>query len=173
MIISVEDAKKYINTNDEDSVLEARLQALELLIRKYTNNNFQKRAFRSLGTIEGGKLYCDTYFFKEGDTVEISESRFNEGLLVVKGMGEGNIPCEGYLDEEDILVTKVEYPADVVMGVIDMLRWELEHCTKVGIQSETLSRHTVTYFNLDGTNSDVGFPKTLLGFLRPYMKCRF
>ena len=113
MIISIEDAKKYINTNDEDSVLEAKLQALELLIRKYTNNNFQKRAFRSLGTIEGGKLYCDTYFFKEGDTVEISDSYFNEGLLVVKGMTEGAIPCEGYLDETDVLVTKVEYPVEV------------------------------------------------------------
>ena len=173
MIISVEEAKKYIKINEEDSVLEAKLQALELLIRKYTNNNFQKRAFRSLGTIEGGKLYCDTYFFKDGDTVEISESRFNEGLLVVKGMEEGRIPCEGYLDEENILVTKVEYPVDVVMGVVNMLRWELENRAKVGIQSETISRHSVTYFNMDGDNSVMGYPKSLLGFLRPYMKARF
>jgi len=173
MIISIEDAKKYINTNDEDSVLEAKLQALELLIRKYTNNNFQKRAFRSLGTIEGGKLYCDTYFFKEGDTVEISDSYFNEGLLVVKGMTEGAIPCEGYLDETDVLVTKVEYPVDVVMGVVNMLRWDMENRAKVGIQSETLSRHSVTYFNMDGDNSVMGYPKSVLGFLRPYMKARF
>lgn len=173
MIVSVEEAKKYVSINNEDSVLEARLQALELLIRKYTNNNFQKRAFRSIATIKDGKLYCDTYFFKEGDTVEISESRFNEGLLVVKGMEEGNIPCEGYLDEENILVTKVEYPADVKMGVIDMLRWELENRSKVGIQSETISRHSVTYFNMDGDNSVMGYPKSLLGFLRPYMKARF
>ena len=54
MIISVEDAKKHITTNVDDPVLEAKLQALELLIRKHTNNNFQKRAFRTAGTIEDG-----------------------------------------------------------------------------------------------------------------------
>lgn len=172
MIISVEEAKRYINTSEEDSVLEAKLQALELLIRKYTNNNFQKRAFRSIATIKDGKLYCDTYFFKEGDTVEISESRFNEGLLVVKGMEEGNIPCEGHLGEENILVTKVEYPADVKMGVIDMLDWKLKNPDKIGVQSETLSRHSQT-FDRAGIDKDFGVPKELVGFLRPYMKARF
>ena len=173
MIISVEEAKKYISTTEEDSVLEAKLQALELLIRKYTNNNFQKRAFRSLGTIKEGKLYCDTYYFKDGDTVEISESLFNEGLLVVSGMTENSIPCEGYHDETEVLVTKVEYPVDVVTGAMNMLRWDLENRAKVGIQSETISRHAVTYFNMDGDNSVMGYPKSLLGFLRPYMKARF
>lgn len=173
MIISVEEVKKYITTSEEDSVLEARLQALELLIRKHTNNNFQKRAFRSIGVIENGKLYCDTVLFGDGDTVEISDSRFNAGLLVVNGMTEGSIPCEGYFDEAEVLVTKVEYPVDVVMGVVNMLRWEIENRSKVGIQSETISRHSVTYFNMDGDNSVMGYPKSLLGFLTPYMKARF
>ena len=39
MIISVEDLRKSIDTTIEDSVLEGKLQALELLIRKHTNNN--------------------------------------------------------------------------------------------------------------------------------------
>lgn len=172
MIISVEEAKRYINTTDEDSVLEARLQALELLIRRRTNNNFQKREFRSLGTIEGGKLYCDTYFFKDGDTVEISESRFNEGLLVVKGMEEGKIPCEGRLDEENILVTKVEYPADVKLGVIEILDWKLKNPDKIGVQSETLSRHSQT-FDRASIDKDFGVPQELTGFLRSHMKARF
>lgn len=172
MIISVEEVKRHINTSDEDSVLEAKLQALELLIRNRTNNNFQKRAFRSLGTIEGGKLYCDTYFFKEGDTVEISESRFNEGLLVVKGMEEGRIPCEGHLDEENILVTKVEYPADVKLGVIEILDWKLKNPDKIGVQSETISRHSQT-FDRASIDKDFGVPKELVGFLHSYMKARF
>ena len=44
---------------------------------------------------------------------------------------------------------------------------------KIGVQSETLSRHSVTYFNMDGDNSRMGDPISLLGFLKPYMKCRF
>jgi hypothetical protein len=114
MIISIEEAKKYITTTLEDTVLEAKLQALELAIQGYTNNNFNR--------------------------------------------------C---------LTPEGEYPADVKMGVLDMLKWDLENRKKVGIQSETISRHSVTYFNMDGDNSVMGYPKALLGFLKPYMRARF
>ncbi len=30
-----------------------------------------------------------------------------------------------------------------------------------------------TYFNMDGDNSVMGYPRSLLGFLKPYMKARF
>ena len=50
---------------------------------------------------------------------------------------------------------------------------QLDNGDKVGVQSETISRHSVTYFNLDGDNSSMGFPKSLTGFLKPYMKARF
>ena len=46
MIMSVEEFKKFAPTNITDAVIEAKLQALELLIRRYTNNNFQKRSYR-------------------------------------------------------------------------------------------------------------------------------
>ena len=114
MIISVEEVRKYIDTNESDAVLEGKLQALEQLIRKYTNNNFRNR-----------------------DTSE------------------------------------VEYPKDVIMGVINMLRWDLSNRDKVGIQSETISRHSVTYFNMDRDNSIMGYPKSLMGFLKPYKRARF
>ena len=113
MIISVEDAKKFITTTESDEVLEAKLQALELMIQGYTNNNFKR--------------------------------------CLIDG----------------------EYPADVKMGVVNMLQWDLENRNKVGIQSETLSRHSVTYYNMDGDISTMGFPKALLGFLKPYMRARF
>lgn len=114
MIISVEEVKKHITTTIEDSVLEVKLQALELSIQRYTNNDFKR---------------CLT--------------------------------AEG------------EYPADVKMGVVNMLKWDLENRDKVGVQSETLSRHSVTYFNMDGDNSSMGYPKSLLGFLKPYKRARF
>lgn len=173
MIISVEEAKKYITTTVDDSVLATKLQALELLIRKHTNNNFQKRNIRTVGTFEDGKLYCDAPVFKAGDTIQVTESNFNEGLYVVTEIEDDVIAMEECIDETDVLVTKVAYPIDVVMGVINMLKWDLENRDKVGIQSETISRHSVTYFNMDGGNSSLGYPKSLLGFLKPYMKARF
>lgn len=52
------------------------------------------------------------------------------------------------MDEEHCMVTKVVYPMDVKMGAANMLKWDLENRVKVGIQSETISRHAVTYFNM-------------------------
>ena len=39
MILNVSELKQYITTEETEQVLEAKLQALELLIRAYTNNN--------------------------------------------------------------------------------------------------------------------------------------
>ena len=72
-----------------------------------------------------------------------------------------------------MLITKVVYPFDVQMGIINMLKWDLDNRNKVGIASESISRHSVTYFNMDGDNSSIGYPKSLVGFLKPYMKARF
>lgn len=167
MIISVDELKQYITTDKTDQVLEAMLQALELMIRAYTNNNFQNRNKRFYSDIENGVLLSFSYpWLSEGDTIQISESKLNDGLYVLSG----NL---GLLDEKKVLVTKIEYPADVKMGVVNLAKWELENREKVGIQSESISRHSVTYFNMDGDNSTMGYPKSLLGFLRPYMKARF
>ena len=65
------------------------------------------------------------------------------------------------------------FPPDVKMGAINMLKWDIESRDKVGIQSETISRHSVTYFNMDGDNSSLGYPKSLTGFLKPYRKAQF
>lgn len=174
MIISVEDVKKYITTTLGDSVLETKLQALELLIRKYTNNNFQIRNIRFKCPVMATKLYLNTDLLSVGDTIQISESAYSDGVFVITAKEEDFIVLNKNLfDESDVLVTKVEYPIDVVMGVVNMLKWEIENRDKVGIASETISRHSVTYFNMDGDNSVMGFPKSLLGFLKPYMKARF
>ena len=71
------------------------------------------------------------------------------------------------------LVTKVEYPADVKEGVINLLIWDVQNRGKIGVKSETLSRHSVTYFDLDASNQVMGYPVSLLGFLTPYVKARF
>ena len=174
MIISVEDLRKNIETTLDDPVLEGKLQALELLIRKHTNNNFQNRGIRFKCPIMATKLYLTTPFLKVGDTVQISESIYSDGIYVIKAVEESYIVLDKALfDESDVLVTKVEYPMDVVMGAINMMKWDLENRDKVGIQSETISRHSVTYFNMDGDNSSMGYPKSLLGFLVPYKKARF
>ena len=176
MIMTIEELKSYINTTEKDSVLEGKLQALELLIRKYTNNNFQDKNRRFNANIKDGVLQAASNLFAVGDTVQISESQYNAGLYVIRNIDIDNAHMdfdESLSDEMSVLATKVKYPMDVKLGVINMLKWDLENRDKVGIQSETISRHSVTYFNMDGDNSTIGYPKSLVGFLKPYMKARF
>lgn len=174
MIISVENLKKHIETSLPDEVLEAKLEALELLIRKYTNNNFQNRGFRFNCPVMTTKLYLSTPLLKVGDTVQISETIYSNGIYVIRAVEDGFMELDKQLiDEFDVLVTKVEYPMDVVLGVVNMLKWDLENRDKVGIQSETISRRSVTYFDQSANNTLLGYPISLLGFLKPYMKARF
>lgn len=174
MLISVTELREYITSGDTDALLEKKLKALESLIRKYTNNNFQNRNIRTSCPAMNTKLYSNYAHIGVGDTVQISESVYNDGLYVVKDKADGFIELDAVLiDEPKVLVTKVEYPEDVKLGAVNMLKWDLENRSKVGIQSETISRHSVTYFNMDGDNSLMGYPKSLLGFLNPYKKARF
>ena len=112
--------------------------------------------------------------FKAGDTLQITESELNAGLVNVRTSSNGVITVkEDLYDESGVVITKVVYPMDVKLGVANMVKWQLDNGDKVGVQSETISRHSVTYFNMDVDNSSMGFPKSLLGFLKPYMKARF
>lgn len=174
MIISVSQLREYIETAESDAQLEARLSAVESLVRKYTNNNFQVREIRSQSEILGDKILTPPKNIAVGDTVQITDSLLNNGVYTVTEFTAEGMALSGTLyDCTKNLVTKVSYPPDVVMGVLNMLRWDIEKRDKVGVQSETISRHSVTYFNMDGDNSVMGYPRSLLGFLKPYMKARF
>lgn len=176
MIISVEKAKELVDFNGwTDAKIERKLKAIEQTIRAYTNNNFQKRAYRVTADIVGGQFVALVSFpFNVGDTVQVSESALNEGLFTVVSVSDTIFTVEeDVTDEAEILVTKVEYPEDVVDCALNLLEWEIRSREKVGIQSETLSRHSVTYFNMDGDNSLMGYPKSLLGCLKAYKKARF
>ena len=178
MIMTVAELRRFIQTDEEDQVLEAKLQALELSIRAYTNNNFQIRAYRAVAVAmaEGNALLVNTAVpFLPGDTLQITDSDLMPDCLVtVASVSFGEIKVnEDLADESGVVITKVKYPQDVKMGVVNLMKWEMDNREKVGVASETISRHSVTYFNMDGDNSIMGYPKSLMGFLRPYMKARF
>jgi hypothetical protein len=59
------------------------------------------------------------------------------------------------------------------MGIINLMKWEKNNRDKVGVKSETISRHSVTYFDQDASNQVMGYPVSLLGFLELYKKARF
>ena len=175
MIISVEKAKTLITFPDwTDEKIEMKLKAVEQTIRAYTNNNFQDRDYRRTADIVGGLFIVEALTpFDIGDTVQISESRLNKGLFTIASASDSTFGVEEPVkDENDVLVTKIVYPEDVVACCVNLLEWEVNNRGKVGIQSETLSRHSVTYFNMDGANQVMGYPASLLGCLKAYRKAR-
>ncbi|MGN0613186.1 MAG: hypothetical protein ACI4JB_04730 [Porcipelethomonas sp.] len=174
MIISVSELRKYIATDEADDILEKRLSGIESLIRNYTHNNFQQRSVRSQSEILDGVILNPPENISVGDTVQVSDSLLNNGVYTVTGIDNTGMTLSGSLyDCTKNLVTRVVYPPDVIMGAVNLMKWELENREKVGIQSETLSRHSVTYFSMDSDNTLMGYPVSLMGFLKPYMKARF
>lgn len=176
MIISIKKAESLVDFKGwSDEKIKMKLDAIEQTIRAYTNNNFQNRAYRKTVDITGGLFVADSAIpFKVGDTIQVSNAGFNAGLYTVASVdGLQFTVNEPVTDEKNVLCTKIEYPADVIACVVNLLEWEVNSRGKVGVQSETISRHSVTYFNMDGGNQTMGYPSSLLGCLKPYMKARF
>ena len=88
MIMTAEEFAVYYDSDKPANLINAKLKALESLVRKYTNNNFQKRAYRRTADIIGGLFLVEALTpFKPGDTVQITNSEMNEGLYTVKEVG--------------------------------------------------------------------------------------
>lgn len=183
MIVSVEKLRRHVEINKTDEELEEQLLALESSVRKYTNNKFQKIGVRFISNSKDIKTALAQYL-KIGDTLEVSQSAINNGLYTIKAIvGENLTLNEPILEESTVLFTKVEYPADVQMGVIGIMRWKQKNEdqnynpeAEKQVQSESISRHSVTYAK-DSTEEDIdaefGVPKKYTSFLKMYKKARF
>lgn len=174
MIISVEKAKELVSFNGwTDEKIKMKLLAVEQTIRAYTNNNFQARGYRVRADIAAGVFMSESLIpFVVGDTVQVSESRYNDGLFTVTEDGDTTFMVEeDTRDEDDVLVTKIVYPADVVNCCVELLEWSVNYGGKVGIKSETLSRHSVSYE--DSATLFMGYPIGILNGLKLHKKVRF
>lgn len=174
MVITVDEAKKLVGLEEwTDEKIKHKLKAIEKAIRSYTHNNFQSRAARSICGIVAQNLYGNILGVKAGDTVQISQSMFNDGLYTIMSIDGEMLTLDAKLiDEPEVLAIKIIYPEDVKECALNLLEWERENRSKVGIKSETLSRHSVTYFDMDSNNQVNGYPVSLMGCLKPYRKCR-
>lgn len=181
MLMTPEDLILADSTFAEMSYAEltALIASVEAAIRSYTNNRFQVRRAR-MGASSNGPVLALTEgtleFFQPGDTVQITETDVNDGLYVIESVDAqaGTVTVDNDLFALDWnLVTKVQYPKDVIAGAVRMMNWMVTMGDKTGVASETLSRHTVTYAGVDASNTVMGYPVSLMGSLGPYRKARF
>ena len=172
MIITVDDLRKQVNCGTTtDDLITFRLESIEAVIRAYTNNNFQQRSVRFVGRSEDSCVYGSPRYFAVGDTVQISESGVNDGLYTVMGVHDDHLELNKYIMSVPLnLVTKIQYPADVKQCAVDLYKWKQTMGDKVGVKSETLSRHSVTYE--DSATLFMGYPVGILNGLNLHKKAR-
>ena len=153
-------------------LLSRKMTAIELMIRGYTNNNFQDRNVRvKTYSVNGGLYLNNDVLFAVGDTVQITQSKWNNGLYIVTAITENVMTLDkSLLTETELLATSVTYPQDIKEGSLNLLQWDLTKMDKVGISSESISRHSWSYSN--GSLGSHGYPAELMGFLEPYRKLR-
>ena len=171
MIVTIEELKKVSGLSDiPTDQLSTMSEGIEDFIRRYTNNPFTVRNVTFNTPSINGKLATVSPLFKAGDTALISNSDYNNGVYVL-------IDTDGTLNRElfdDSLnkITLVRYPPAVKVGVIKLLQYSAKMDNKLGISSESLSRHSVSYAQ-PTSDSVGGYPAHLMSFLQPFMKARF
>ncbi len=176
MLISAGDLKsRYEKFEDiEDDLITRKLSVIESAIRKHTNNNFQNRLVRFNASIEDGVIKGTSPYLKSLDTIEISDG-VNKGLYTIISVSDEVGTIEPLYDYPNQLITKIEYPIDVIEGAIDLLDWELikQGKEQSNIASESISRHNVTYVQRTNENTISGYPIELFNFCNEYKKARF
>lgn len=176
MILTLEEAKEI-----KTDVTVEDLNAFETAVRQLTNNKFQniKVRYESLLFEDDNVVKIGTApeGLRVGDTIEISETPFNNGLYVIKEILEDGFILEGNQLFKGVFykafLTKIEYPADIKAGIKKLLEYDVKTADKLGIKSETIARMSVTYYDMTNAESVDGYPASLMGFLSKYNKMRW
>lgn len=176
MIISLIEARAIdAAINQED------LDALETSVRELTNNNFQNVHIR-FKEIEfvGNNLIAvkdPIVGLKVGDTIEVNYSHYNDGLHVIESIDGKQITVQGtpffVANTGGSMLTLVQYPADIAHGVKKLLAYDKKMGDKVGIKSESVSRMSITYYDMNASENIDGYPAALVSFLTKYEKMRW
>lgn len=174
MIIALEDAQKIDSSIEQDD-----LDAFEQAVRTLTSNNFQMKQVRfnilSLDD-EQVNLKSKIQGIREGDTVEINYTTFNNGLYEVLGSSDTSLTLLGdFFPEEPqrAILTLVKYPPDIKRGIKKLIKYDKKMSGKIGIKSETISRMHTSYYDVNASDNTDGYPKALLSFLDKYKKMRW
>lgn len=174
MIISLEEAQKIDSNIQQDD-----LDAFEQAVRVLTSNNFQVKQVRyKVAAIVNESIVLGTSAkgIREADTVELNYTQFNDGVYEVLSVEDSVITLNAELYQEtpkQAILTLVRYPADIKRGIKKLIAYDKKMAGKIGVKSETISRMSTTYFDVNAADNTDGYPKALLSFLDKYKKMRW
>lgn len=113
--------------------------------------------------------------FRAGNTIDIDECLLNKGIFTIVDVTNSSMTVsEDLFDEESYsIITKVVYPYDIVQGVIKLINYDFKMGSKIGVKQESIARYSVTYYDVNNTESIEGYPAALMKFLNKYKKLRW
>ena len=124
MIITIEELKTVSELSDlSNEQLSTMCEGIEDFIRQYTNNNFTVKNVTFNTPSTNGKLATVSPLFKVGDTVLISNSKYNNGVYLLTDV-YGTLDKELF-DDDNNKVTLVKYPPAIKLGVIKLLQYNV------------------------------------------------
>ncbi|MGX7195447.1 hypothetical protein [Enterococcus olivae] len=177
MIIALDKAKELY-----PSVTQDDLRGIEQAIRAETNNPFQnlKVRFHNLRFDSENSIvvFDEVEGLRTGDTIQVSGSKWNNGLYVVESLEGNTITVRDGArlfvgNDESAFITKVEYPPDIVFGVTRLLKYDAKTADKIGLKSKTVSRMSETYYDQNSTESIAGYPAAMMSFIDKYRRMRW
>ena len=176
MIITLGDARAI-----DDSITQDDLDAFETAFRSLTNNNFQNVHIRFKGIeFVGNNLIAvndPIVGLKVGDTIEVNYSHYNDGLHVIEEIAGKQIKVQGtpffVANTGGSMLTLVQYPADIARGIKKLIAYDKKKASKIGIKSESISRMSTTYYDVNASETVDGYPAALVSFLQKYEKMRW
>jgi hypothetical protein len=195
MIATKQEIKTLLNLTSmaQEEQLDQLIPVIEDDIRQYCNNGFQDRhvfissgliSFTSPDTITIDIATNGVGFvasqFKDGQTVQVQGSFNNNGFFDVETVTSTvmtlyaqakrpyfqTLVTEGYtVYPRNIFIEKVVYPPALKNIMAQMINYKLAS-HDYGVQSETVSRYSVTY-NTEYAN---GYPKTIMSSLNRWRR---
>ena len=176
MIITLGDARAI-----DDSITQDDLDALEAACRSLTNNNFQNKhiRFKDIEFVGTNLIAIQDPIvgLKVGDTIEVNYSHYNDGLYVIESIDGKQITVQGtpffVANTSGSMLTLVQYPADIARGIKKLIAYDKKMASKIGIKSESISRMSITYYDVNASENIDGYPASLLSFLTKYEKMRW
>ena len=176
MILSLNEARAI-----DDSITQEDLDALETSVRELTNNKFQNVHIRFKGIeFVGNNLIAvndPIVGLKVGDTIEVNYSHYNDGLHVIESIDGKQITVQGtpffVANTGGSMLTLVQYPADIARGIKKLIAYDKKMASKIGIKSESISRMSITYYDVNASENIDGYPASLVSFLTKYEKMRW
>ena len=143
-------------------------------IREYTNNNFRRKNYEveaiavtdNIIDLDGDNL------FKFGDILEISGSRYFNGIYPVTGVDGASVTIgtDESLAGHDFIVHQLKLPMEFDSHIQRIVNYQAKADDHSGIKSKSVSRVSITYRDASEGATLNGIPEHFFGFLDPYIK---